>query len=99
MLGLQSIAHHAHRVLVQPVKVGLLAQPRRRTRPGSLLRQHFLHYGTFFTKVVKKSQQANGASEHLRIPLPRCEYTGEWLWATSWTGLTLFPREPKVPCK
>jgi hypothetical protein len=28
-----------------------------------------------------------------------CEYTGEWLWATSWTGLTLLLGEPKVHCK
>ena len=28
-----------------------------------------------------------------------CEYPGEWLWATSWTGLTLLLVEPKVPCK
>jgi len=24
-----------------------------------------------------------------------CEYPGEWLWATSWTGLTLLLGEPK----
>jgi hypothetical protein len=24
-----------------------------------------------------------------RIPLLGCEYPGEWLWATSWNGLTL----------
>ena len=34
-----------------------------------------------------------------RITLLGCEYTGEWLWATSWTGLTLLLGEPKVPCK
>src|SRR5919112_999444 len=28
-----------------------------------------------------------------------CEYPKEWLWATSWTGLTLLLGEPKVPCK
>jgi hypothetical protein len=33
--------------------------------PGSLLRQ------PFYTTLVKKSQEANGASEHLRTPLPR----------------------------
>jgi len=49
-IQLQSLAHHAHRILVQPVQVGLLAQPRRRTRPGSLPRQHFLHY--FSEKVL-----------------------------------------------
>jgi hypothetical protein len=37
--------------------------------------------------------------EVLRIPLPRCEYPGEWLWATSRSGLTLLTREPKVPCE
>jgi hypothetical protein len=31
--------------------------------------------------------------------LPFCEYPGEWLWATSWTGLTLLLGEPKVPWK
>jgi hypothetical protein len=29
VFGLQSLAHHAHRILVQPVHVGLLAQPWR----------------------------------------------------------------------
>ena len=45
-MQLQSLVHHAHRVFVQPVQVGLLVQePWRRTRPqGSLPRQHFLHY-------------------------------------------------------
>jgi hypothetical protein len=37
--------------------------------------------------------------ELLRISILGCEYTGEWLWATSWTGLTLLLGEPKVPCK
>src|SRR5215212_499366 len=71
----QSLAHHAHRVLVQPVQVGLLAQPKRRTRPGSLLRQ------PFYTTLVEKSQQANGASELLRTLRPptrdhRCREKG-----------------------
>jgi hypothetical protein len=35
----------------------------------------------------------------LRILLLGCEYPGEWLWATSRTGLTLLLGEPKVPCK
>jgi hypothetical protein len=26
------------------------------------------------------------------------EYPGEWLWATSRTGLTLLLGEPKMPC-
>jgi len=60
---LQSLAHHAHRVLVQPVQVSLLAQPWRRTRPQGLC-----HVSTFHTTLVKKSQQANGASELRRIP-------------------------------
>jgi hypothetical protein len=33
--------------------------------------------------------------EHRRIPLPRCEYPGEWLWATPRSGLTLLPRGPQ----
>jgi hypothetical protein len=32
MLQLQRLAHHAHWILVQPVQVGLLAQPWRSTR-------------------------------------------------------------------
>ena len=35
------------------------------------------------------------ANELRRIPLPRCEYPGEWLWATPRSGLTLLPRGPK----
>ena len=68
MLGyiqLQRLAHHAHRVLVQPVQVGLLAQPWRRTRPQGLC-----HVSTFYTTLVKKSQEANGAFELRRKPLP-----------------------------
>jgi hypothetical protein len=44
--GLQSLAHHAHQVLVQPVQLCLLAQPWRagNAAPGSLPGQHFLHY-------------------------------------------------------
>jgi hypothetical protein len=34
-----------------------------------------------------------------RKPLLGCEYPGEWLWATSWNGLTLLLGEPMVPCK
>src|ERR687889_679479 len=33
-----------------------------------------------------------------RIPLPRCEYPGEWLWATPRSGLTLLPRGPQQRC-
>jgi hypothetical protein len=39
-LGLRVVSG-AHQVLARPVQVGLLAQPRRRTRRGSLLGQHF----------------------------------------------------------
>ena len=43
-IQLQRLAHHVHRILVQPGQAGLLAQPWRRTRTCSFLRQHFLHY-------------------------------------------------------
>src|SRR5215208_4590711 len=36
------------------------------------------------------------ACELRRIPIPRCEYPGGWLWATPRGGLTLIPREAKV---
>jgi hypothetical protein len=49
------LAHHAHRVLAQPVQVGLLAQLWRRTRPQALC-----YVSTFYTTLVKKSQEANG---------------------------------------
>jgi hypothetical protein len=32
-IQLQRLANHAHRVLVEPVQAGLIAQPWRRTRP------------------------------------------------------------------
>ncbi len=64
-LGLRVVIG-AHQVLAEPVQVGLLAQPWRRTRPpGSLPGQ------PFNTTLVKKSQQANGASERRRTLLPR----------------------------
>jgi hypothetical protein len=63
-IQVQRLAHHAHRVLVQPVQVSLIAQPWRRTRTWSLLREHF------YTTLVKKSQQPNGASELRRTPQP-----------------------------
>jgi len=67
MLGLQRFSHHAHRVLVQPVQAGLLLQePWRRTRPQGLCQASI-----FYTTLVKKSQQSNGASELRRTPLPR----------------------------
>ena len=66
MLQLQRLAHHAHRVLVQPVQeVGHLAQPWRRTRPGSLLRQHFLHY---FSEEIPTAERSIRTAEN---PLPR----------------------------
>jgi hypothetical protein len=65
-IQLQRLAHHAHRILVQLVQVSLLAQPWRRTRP-----QVLCHVSTFYTTLVKKPQQANGASELRRTPLPR----------------------------
>ena len=65
-IQLQRLAHHAHRVLVQPVQVRLLAQLRRRTS-----HQGLCQVSTFYTTLVKKSQQAHGASELRRIPLPR----------------------------
>jgi hypothetical protein len=55
MLHLQSLAHHAHRVLVQPVHVGLLAQePWRRTRPQGLC-----YVSAFYTTLVKKSHEVD----------------------------------------
>jgi hypothetical protein len=42
MLQLQRLAHHAHRILVQPVQAGLIAQPWWRTRPQGLC-----HVSTF----------------------------------------------------
>ena len=59
MLQLQRLAHYAYRVLVQPVQVGLLAQPRRRTQPQGLC-----HVSIFCTILVRKPQEANRASEH-----------------------------------
>jgi hypothetical protein len=53
-----------HQVLAQPVQVGLLAQPWRRTRRG------LCYVSIFYTKVVKKSREANGAFEFRRTPLP-----------------------------
>jgi hypothetical protein len=63
---MQRLAHHAHRVLVQPVQVCLLAQPWQRTRPQGLCQ-----VSTFYTTLVKKSQEANGALELPRTLLPR----------------------------
>jgi hypothetical protein len=64
MHQLQHLAHHAYRILVQPVQIGLLAQPWRRTRPGSLVRQHFLHY---FSEEVPRGERGIRTSES---PLP-----------------------------
>ena len=61
-IQLQRFAHHAHRVLVQPVQVGLLVQePRRRTRPGSLLREHFPHY---FSEEVPTAERGIRTAEN-----------------------------------
>jgi hypothetical protein len=65
VLGLQSLANHAHQILVQPVQVGLLAQPWRRTRPQGLCQ-----VSTFCTTLVKKSEDGNGAFERRRTPFP-----------------------------
>ena len=49
------------------------------------------------------AEDPNFVEPHLcevrKIYLLDCEYPGEWLWATSRTGLTLLLGEPKVPCK
>jgi hypothetical protein len=65
VLGLQRLANHAHQILVQPVQVGLLAQPWRRTRPQGLCQ-----VSTFYTTLVKKSEDGNGAFERRRTPFP-----------------------------
>jgi hypothetical protein len=59
----QRLAHHAHRVLVQPVQVGLLAQPWRaeNAAPGSLPRQHFLHY---FSEEVPTAERGMRTAEN-----------------------------------
>jgi len=54
MLGPQILAHHTHRILAQPVQACLLAQPWRRTRPGSLPGQHFLHY---FSEEIPRGER------------------------------------------
>src|SRR5215213_5754045 len=58
--GLQRLARHAHQVLAQPVRVRLPAQPWRRTRSRSLLRQHFLHY---FSVEIPRGERAARTSE------------------------------------
>jgi hypothetical protein len=83
MLQLQRLAHHAHRILVQPVQVGLLLQePWRRTRLQGLCQ-----VSTFYTTLVKKSQEGNGASELRRTPLPRTR--------VNWASLALKSRSLK----
>jgi hypothetical protein len=67
MLQLQRLASHAHRVIVQPVQVGLLAQPWRRTRPGSLLRQHFLHYFSGEIPIAEGGIRTAENSPHTRV--------------------------------
>jgi hypothetical protein len=66
VFGLQRLAHHAHRILVQPDQVGLPVQePWQRTRPQGLCQ-----VSTFYTTLVKKSQEGNGGFELRRRPLP-----------------------------
>src|SRR5918994_2126792 len=64
MLQLQRLAHYAYRVLVQPVQVGLLAQPWRaeNAAPGSLPRQHFLHY--FSEEIPTGERGHSNCGEH-----------------------------------
>jgi hypothetical protein len=61
----QHLANHAHQVLAQPVRVGLPAQPWRRTRPGSLLRQHFLRY---FSVEIPRGERGVRTSEKAPSP-------------------------------
>jgi len=61
MLGLQRLAHHSHQVHAQPVQVGLLAQPWRRTRPGSLPGQRFLYY---FSAEAPRGERGIRTSEN-----------------------------------
>jgi hypothetical protein len=64
-IQLQRLAHHAYLILIQPVQASLIAQPWRRTRPQGLC-----HVSTFYTTLVKKSQEGNGTFELRRRPLP-----------------------------
>ena len=68
MLQLQRLAHHAYRVLVQPVQVGRIAQPWRRTRPGSLPGQHFLHC---FSEEIPRGER--GHSNFGENPFPNAD--------------------------
>jgi hypothetical protein len=58
--GLQRLAHHAPRFLAKSVQFGLLAQLWLRTRTGSLLRQHFLHY---FSEQIPRGEWGVRTSE------------------------------------
>jgi hypothetical protein len=51
----------AHRVLVHPVQVSLLAQPWRRTRTWTLPSQHFLHY---FSEEVSRGKRGIRTAEN-----------------------------------
>jgi hypothetical protein len=70
MPQLQRLANHAHQVLAQPVRAGLPAQPWRRTRPGSLLGEHFLHY---FSVEIPRGDRGVRTSE--KAPSP---HSGAW---------------------
>jgi hypothetical protein len=50
--------------------------------PGAMLSRVFGSNGAWLMQ--------DRANELRRTPLPRCEYPGEWLWATPRSGLTLF---------
>src|SRR5918996_6636204 len=70
MPRLQHLANHAHQVLAQPVRAGLPAQPWRRTRPGSLLGEHFLHY---FSVEIPRGERGVRTSEKATSP-----HSGAW---------------------
>ena len=70
MPRLQRLAHHAHQGNTQPVQVGLLATPWRRTRSGSLLGEHFLHY---FSVEMPRGERGIRTSE--KAPSP---HSGAW---------------------
>jgi hypothetical protein len=98
--GLQRLANHAHRILAQPVQVGLLAQPWQRTRPQGLC-----YVSTFRTTLVKKSQEGNGAFEHLRKLRPRIRVSRRVAALNPRPQLSIFPlprsglRSRCTPCR
>ena len=46
--------------------------------------------GTLCTRPLQHTDKRSSRE----FTLPRCEYPGEWLWATPRSGLTLLPRGP-----